>query len=150
MVNDKFTGKNGQQRTFWDDIESRVADPLPAVKIAIKEAIDRSGLSREEIVDAMNRLGVLAKIKRRISLDVLNKWTAESAEERIIHMELLLLFCMATGNYLPLEVYVKAFAGVRLVSEERYRVLQWAEAEIAARKAKKAAKKRAQEVGIEQ
>lgn len=149
VVNDKLAGKNGRQLTFWDDMEARVTDPLPALKIAIKEAIDGSKLSRELIVDAMIRLGVLAKIKRRITLDVLNKWTAESAEERIIHLELLLLFCLATGDYLPLEVYVKAFPGVRLVNKERYRVLEWAEAEIAAREAKKAAKRCAREVGIE-
>lgn len=149
VVNDKLSGNSGQQRTFWDDMEARVTDPLPAIKIAIKEAINGSKLSREQIVDAMNRLGVLAKIRRRISLDVLNKWTAESAEERIIHLEMLLLFCLATGDYLPLEVYVKAFPGVRLVNEERHRVLEWAEAEIRAREAKKAAKRRAREVGLE-
>ncbi|MCL4503853.1 MAG: hypothetical protein M1438_18675 [Deltaproteobacteria bacterium] len=149
MVNDNLPRKTGGQLSLYGERSSLVADPLPAMKIAIKEAIRRAKLSREQIVDAMNHLAVVAGIQRRISKDVLDKWTAPTAEERIIHLELLQLFCLATGDYLPLEVYVKAFPGVRLVSEERYRVLEWAEAEITARQAKKTAQKRAREVGIE-
>lgn len=155
MVNDNLQGNSGQaaaaakQGQLWETLENLVVDPTPGVKMAIKEVIDASKMSRPEIADAMNRLGHLAGVKWRASEEMLHKWTAPGQKERPIRMELLYLFCCATGEHGPLAAYVRAFTGVRLISSERYEILVWAEKEIAARQAKKAALRQARRVGIE-
>lgn len=123
-------------------------DPLPGLVAAMNESLKASGLSREQLVDDMNRLAHLCGSKRRVSPAMLDKWLA-GTEGYVIYLDALAWLCQALGDNRPLAVYARAFPGARVVSEERFRVLEWAEAEIAAREAKKRAKKRAQEVGIE-
>lgn len=43
-----------------------VVNPIPGVKLAMQEAAARSGLSREQIVDAMNGLAQVAGLKGRV------------------------------------------------------------------------------------
>lgn len=81
-----------------ETLESLVVDPMPTVKNAIKAVIDDAKLSRPQIADAMNRLALLAGIKRRVSDEVLNKWSALREMERHIRLELLYLFCCTTGD----------------------------------------------------
>jgi hypothetical protein len=155
MVNDKLATNSGQspkpgkQGQLWETLEHLVMDPMPAVKMAVKEAIDASGMSRAQIADAMNRLAHLAGIKWRASEELLNKWTAPGQMERPLRMELLYLFCCAAGDNRPLEAYARPFPEVRVISAARYEVLLWAEAEINVREAKKAARDRARKAGIE-
>ena len=125
-----------------------MADPVPAVKIAIKEVIDRSHLSRAQIVDAVNRLAALGGIKRRLKENVLNKWTAESDTEHPIHLELLKLFCLAMNDYWPLTVYAGGFPGAHIINEDEWQVLLWAKKEIKLREDRKEVKRMAQRIGI--
>jgi hypothetical protein len=146
-VNDKVKGSSGpgKQARLWDHL---AVNPLPGVVLAMNEALEASGLSREQLVDAMNGLAHLAGSKRRVGKAMMDKWLA-GTPGYVIYLDALAWFCQAVGDNRPLEVYARAFPGARVVSEERHRVLEWAEAEITAREAKKTAKKRARDVGIE-
>lgn len=130
---------------MWEDL---VVNPLPGLVAAMNEALEDSGLSRDQAADDMNRLAHLCGSKRRVSRAMLDKWLA-GAPGYVIYLDALAWFCQALGDNRPLEVYARAFPGARVVSEEQFRVLEWAEAEITAREAKKRAKKKGQEVGIE-
>ncbi|TSA12122.1 MAG: hypothetical protein D4R73_02760 [Deltaproteobacteria bacterium] len=146
-VNDKVKGNSGRQgqRRLWEDL---VVNPLPGLVAAMNEALEASGLSREQLAEDMNRLAHLSGSKRRVSSAMLDKWLA-GTPGYVIYLDALHLFCQALGSNRPLSVYARAFPGARVISEARYRVLEWAEAEINAREAKKIAKKKAQGVGLE-
>lgn len=146
-VNSKINGNFGarKQPSLLDGL---VVNPLPGLVAVMNEVLEASGLSRDLLADDMNRLAILAGNKRRVSKAMLNKWLA-GTPGYVPYLDALALFCQALGSNRPLEVYARAFPGARVISEERYRVLEWAEAEIEARQAKKAAQKRARAVGLE-
>ncbi len=139
MGNVKVHGNSGhafRQGRLWD---APVDDPTPAVKAAMREVIKGCPLSREEITEDMNRLAILAGIRRKATPALLDKWVAPSSDHEI-SLRMLRLFCRATGNNLPLEVYAKGFKGVRgLLDEETVDDLEWARKQIAFRRAKKEA-----------
>ncbi|HOV88243.1 MAG TPA: hypothetical protein PLM79_17945 [Syntrophobacteraceae bacterium] len=142
---------HGRQLTMRDML---VVDPGPHLKAAMSEAIKESDLSREQIVDEMNRLAKICGIacngkSRQVTAALLDKWVAPGATAYQIPLRLLPLFCRAVGSNLPLEVYASAFIDVRLVSMDEYRMLEWAKAEIEFRLARRKSRKIAQEVGIE-
>jgi len=150
MVNGKVNGKNGQgsrQRRLWENL---AVDPAPPLKAAIGEVIKGCALSRDEIVDDMNKLALLCGMSRRATAAMLDKWTAAGAEDHVISLQMLRLFCQATGDNLALEVYAKTFPGVKgLKTEEDERLLEWAKTEIACRNLKKKSRRLAVEVGAE-
>jgi hypothetical protein len=130
-----------------------IVDPSQALMAAMREVLRNSPLSRVQIAERMTELGKSAGIfgghdELRVSVTRIDAWVAKSKASNQIPLKLLPLFCKATGNNAPLEVYVQAFVGVRLISEEQYQKLLWAEKEIQMRLAKKEAKKLAQTVGI--
>ncbi len=134
--------------------ETLVVDPGPSIKISMNEAIKSSTLSREQIVEEMNKLAAVAGIRcngkaQKITVALLDKWVAPGSDAHHIPLKLLPLFCRVVGNNLPLEVYAKSFCGARIISEDAYQVLQWALAEIESRRARKMARKKSQEIGLE-
>lgn len=152
MINSKVSNKTGQsqQRGLWDDI---VADPGPAVKIAISEAIKNCSLSRGEIVDEMNRLAMIAGIvcggrSQKVTLAILDKWVAPGSKSHHIPLRMLHIFCRAVKNNLPLEIYSAFFADIRVISGSRFDVLEWAEAYVKNRKNKKTENKLAKRIGL--
>lgn len=152
MVKGKPVRDFGQQkqRNLW---EVTPVDPGPAVKMAMREAVMDSSLSREQIVDEMNRLATAAGItcngrSQQVTPALLDKWLAPSAQH-IIPLRLLPIFCRAAESNLPLQALAVACAGVRVIGEDDYLILEWARAEIAGKRARKLARRLAQEVGIE-
>jgi hypothetical protein len=152
-VNGKRKNNSGQgfQMNLWDQLAMNAG---PVIKAAMSEAIKRSSMSREEIVDEMNRIALAAGITcngrcQKVSGAVLDKWVAPGAAAHQIPLRLLPVFCSAVRSNLPLEAYSRCFAGAKVVSEEDYRILEWARLEIASRQSKKRARRLAQEVGIE-
>jgi hypothetical protein len=134
------------QRRLW---ESLVVNPLPAVKVALHEAAKASRLSREQLTDDMNRLAHLAGMKLKVGHAMLEKWLNPGAEDYPPNVAALYLFCQATGDNSPLEVYVRAFPGTHLVDEADYQLLLWAKAEKTARQAKRQARQLAPKAGVE-
>jgi len=129
-------------------------NPVPSLKAAMREAIRLSASSREQIADEMNRLADRAGIappsrSGGITVPILDKWVAAGSPNHVIPLRLLPLFCRAAGSLEPLRVYSAAFAGAACITTEELRLLEWAKAELASRRAKRLARKKAQEVGIE-
>jgi len=130
-----------------------IVDPSSAIKAAMREVIRNSPLSRAQIAERMTELCKAAGIYSRdnelkVSVARIDAWVAESKVSNHIPLKMLPLFCKAAGNNMPIEVYVQAFGGVRLVTDEQYQKLLWAEKEIQVRRNKKEAKKLAQLAGI--
>lgn len=145
------SGQAPKQLRLWDQL---IPDPMPPLKAAMGEAIRNSPLSREQICEHMANMCRLAGITcngkaQQVTVAVLDKWVAPSAVGHMIPLRLLHIFCRVVDTNLPFEVYAACFRNVRVVSEDAYRILQWAMAEMDARKARKQAKRRAQEVGLE-
>lgn len=141
----------GVQLTMLDDF---VSDPGPSLKEAMSEAISRCSLSREQIVDDMNRLAAVCGItcngnSQKVTIDILNKWVAAGSFTHNIPIRLLPIFCRAVGSNLPLEVYATAFIGARVIPAEEYKILEWGKAEIECRKARKIQRRISAELGIE-
>ncbi len=147
----KKIGCHGVQLTMRDTL---IVDPGPHLKAAMNEAVKSCSLSRQHIVDDMNRRARICGITcngnaQKVTEAILDKWLAPGASNYHIPIRLLHIFCQATGTNYPLEIYAKAFGGVRVVTEEEYRLLEWAKAEVEYRQAAKRKRKIAQEVGIE-
>lgn len=147
----KKIGHVGVQLTMRDSL---IVDPGPHLKAAMNEAVKSCSLSREQIVEDMNRRAAICGITcngnaQKVTEAILDKWLAPGASSYHIPMRLLHIFCQATGSNYPLEIYTKAFVGVRVITEEEYRLLEWAKAEMEYRQAAKRKKRIAQEVGIE-
>ncbi len=126
-----------------------MANPTPALKIAMQEAFKAAPLSKEQLAEDINKLAHLAGMRARASKAMLEKWLAPGAEGYVIPLSLLPLFCQAVGSNYPLEVYGKAFPGSRVVKEEDWDLLQWARTERAARQARRQARRLAPKVGME-
>ena len=138
-----------KQRGLWDQI---VPNPGPIIKAAMNEALRGASMSREQIVDEMNRLACLAGITcggrgQKVTTSILDKWVAPGSDKHFIPLRMLPIFCRAVGSNLPLEAYSVCFSNARIISEEDATVLDWAKTEIVARKTRKAAKRLAREVG---
>lgn len=152
-VNGNRNNKSGQgfQMNLWDQL---AMDAGPMIKVSMNEAIKRSSMSREELVDDMNRIALAAGItcngrSQKVTSAILDKWMAPGAAAHQIPLRLLPVFCSAVGSNLPLEAFSRCFAGTRVIGEEEYKILEWARLEIASRQSKKRARRLAQEVGIE-
>jgi hypothetical protein len=145
------SGHEGTQLGLWDQL---VIDPGPALKAAMNEAIKGCSLSREEIVEEMNRLAGMAGIStngksQKVTPSLLDKWVAPGAVAYMIPIRLLHIFCRVVGSNLPLEVYSACFPRVKVIGEDDYKLLQWARKEVESRKARREARRMAHEVGIE-
>lgn len=134
-------GKSGPRRQppLFKDL---VFNPLPGVKLAMNEAADRSGLSREQIVDAMNGLAQLGGIRGRVSKATLDKWLNPQAENYPPTLAGLQLFCLAVEDENPARQYIKAY-------KEIFNLMEWAFEERAARRSRRRARQLAPRAGVE-
>lgn len=98
--------------------EGALADLSLAVRTALVQAIKPCPLSRYEIAGRLSAL-----LGRDISKTMLDKWTAESAEEHRIPAEVVVALCVVTDCTKPLEVLTSAL-GVRLVQPEEAEALE--------------------------
>ena len=147
----KKTGHVGRQLHFRDQL---ALDPTDCLKIAMSEALKESSLSREQVVDEVNRLAAIAGITsegraQKISVATLDKWVARSAKAHIIPTRYIPIFCQVTGSLLPIAALLPASAGAEIVSAEEATLLQWAKVEQERRKLQKQSRRLAQEAGIE-
>jgi len=152
MINSKKPIDFGRanQRGLWDNV---VSDPGPSLKAAMNEALRESLLSREQVVDDMNRLSLIAGITcggrgQKVTTALLDKWVAPGAKTYHIPIRLLPIFCRSVQSILPLQVYASFFQDTRVISKDDFKKLQWAESEIEVRKNRKRASRLAQEVGL--
>ena len=106
------------------------------LKAAMREAIRKCQLSREEIVEAMRRVsrqdGLEAARGQTISLPNLDAWVAES-KPNLIPVSLLTIFCCVTKDITPLQI-LAAPLNATVIGQEKLKILAWAELEVQARK----------------
>jgi hypothetical protein len=147
----KFIGHVGVQLTMLDQL---IVDPGPHLKAAMSQVIKECSLSREQIVEDMNRLAGMCGItcngnSQKVTEAILDKWVAPGASGHNIPIRLLPIFCRVVGSNLPLQVYAAAFLDAKVISREDHKIFEWAKAEIDCRQARKRSRRIAQEVGIE-
>lgn len=109
---------------------------LGAISHCLREARAR-GLSRERVVDAMNRL--LPEMERPITLRQLNAWTASSKEYSEFPARYLPAFCAAVGSTQPVLVLARAI-GRELVDAREAAAKRLGEAQIEAARLRREAK----------
>lgn len=129
--------QSGQMALNWQSFDVR----LP-VKTAMARALRESRLSREQVAECMNALAAASGITFRVTVHVMDKWTAPSADHSIPY-QLLPLFCRATESLLPLEA-LAAPLGVTIAGPREQKLIAYAEADLGAKRLTKA-KRRALE-----
>lgn len=153
--NGKVTKKTyshvGVQLTMSDRL---IVDAGPAIKEAMSRAIKSCSLSRDQIVDEMNRLASSCGITcngnaQKVTLPILDKWLAPGSLAHIIPLRMLPIFCRAVGSNAPLDAYAEAFLGVKVIAAEDHKILEWGRAEIQVRRARKRQRQISIELGIE-
>lgn len=145
----KKSGHVGIQLTLRDQVNF---DPTDELKVAMQEALRGCPLSREQVVDEMNRLAAIAGIAtngraQRVTVAILDKWVARGASAHVIPVRYLRIFCHLTGSVLPLQAFLPR--GAEIVSGDDLACLRWAKAELELRAKRQEVKRLAQEVGIE-
>ena len=111
------------------ELKRKLADYVMDSKLAITEAIRKSGLSRAQIADRMNELiGIDEEGEGKISVSQIDSWTKRD-EKRTPFCKYLPIFCVVTNNTAPLEAFVAAI-GARLVSDKKINLLELGESEI--------------------
>jgi len=137
------------QLSLW---ESTHLDPTNRLKIAMKEAVKQSSMSREQIVDEINRLAEYEGLTcsgraQRVTYAIFDKWLAPSSKGHIIPLKLLPLFCHAVGSLLPLKALASVLNADVIGAGEK-KLLEWAKVEKERRILRKKAKMLEREVGI--
>ena len=127
-------------------------DPTTRLKAAMREALRLSGISREKVVTDMNDLAAEAGLTtngrgEKVTLAILEKWVAPSANGHRVPIHYLSIFCLVTRSFLPLEALAVAI-GCHVVGNEDVKLLEWARVETTRRKLGRDARRLAQEVGI--
>lgn len=121
-----------------------------AVKDAMNQAAKNCSLSREQIVDKMNNLASGYQIRlnqgnaKSLTTAMLEKWLSREDPRRIGY-HALVVFCKVTGSLEPISALAAPLCG-RVISGEQIMRLEWAEAQIDLKKAKKRAKQLDDEV----
>jgi hypothetical protein len=110
------------------------------------EAVEASGLSRDQVVDRMNdladRFGVrLTKGNgQRLTLKTLEKWLNKNDTTRVINVKSLGIFCAVTGGVEPLRVITEPLEW-QVIGEQESKLLAWAKEYHRAKEARQAMKK---------
>jgi hypothetical protein len=151
LVNGKTIDNFGhpEQLNLFRDVQ---LDPAAAIKLALREALKNCPLSREQVVDEMNRLADGAGFSvppSKTTLAVLDKWAAAGANAHLIPLKLVPIFCRATGSTLPLAALSAFTPGARIISADDYALLEWAKLERTSRQVRKQARRLAADAGVE-
>lgn len=126
------------QLSLFDDNSRKLLSSVGFVagmKAAMRAIVDASGLSRDQVVDAMNDIvrltgKGLCKGNKFISLPTLEKWLADEECGQLPELWGLHVLILATGNKLhPLETWL-AFFGCGILDETGRKKLELAELEL--------------------
>jgi len=108
-----------------------------AVKEALIKDVKESGLSREQVVDRMNRLAENYGIRLAkgngggvLTMDIFEKWLNPNDVSRQIPTKAVPVFCAATGGASVVEAMIRPI-GLVVVGEREQKMLAWAEAKLA-------------------
>ena len=98
---------------------------ISAIKAAMRRTAAESGMSREQIVDAMNAITMAtgkrltAGRSKGIHKDTLDKWLASEEAEHVPPLLAVHVFCVATKSHTPLVAWITLLGGgVEVMTEE--------------------------------
>lgn len=114
-------------------------NPVHEVRRMIRLAMSKSPLSREQIADEMNRIAGDEGMHKSITKATLDSWVKDSDPERIPSLSLLVIFCRVMGTVDPISVMAKPLGG-QVINHEDMKLLTWARAEVAKKKAARRAR----------
>lgn len=95
-----------------------------AVKEAMQLAAKKSGLSRAQIVDEMEKVAGRNGIRlnsgsaARLTEDMLDKWLNPQESERMIPLKALTIFCWVTGSLEPYRVMLTPLEAEVITGED--------------------------------
>jgi hypothetical protein len=108
-------------------------------KRAMRLAVLKSHLSREEIVDQINKVAVQEGMRTTISKATLDNWLKDSDQGRMPSPAWLTIFCYVLQDARPIGAMLNPLGYIALGGDTQ-KLLAWAEAEIGRRKASKKAR----------
>lgn len=141
MVKDdkKLTGIQGdifqqletppEERGFGDDLDLDIQAELRAACATALKLARRTGISRETVVDEMNRLMPDLPKAKRVTMRKLNAWQATSNEDYEWPARFIPVFCAATRCDLPLRIMANAIE-LELADQREMIARQFGEVEI--------------------
>ncbi len=132
-----------KQLSLFEVVSLNVGSPLTEAMVAAER---ESGLSRGQIVDAMNDLAAQYGVRlskgngRNLSLDTLEKWLNPNDLGRTINLKALVIFCRVVGAISPIAELVRPLGG-QVIGEKDAKLLRWAQHYQRAKEARTAMKK---------
>lgn len=114
-------------------------NPTYEIKRQIRIALTGSPTSRDEIVDQMNKIAHQEGMRKSISKATLDNWTKDSDPDRLPSLPWLTIFCHVMGTVDAIEAMLKPL-GMAVVWPEGVKLLTWAKAELAKKRAVKEAR----------
>jgi len=109
------------------------------VKREIRIALSKTHLSRDQVVDEMNRLAVRDGLKGTVTKVTLDGWCKDSDETRLPSLTRLVLFCRVMKSPAPVHAMVKPL-GCEVIGPVEKKVLVWGQAEVVRKRAAKKAR----------
>lgn len=112
---------------------SRSLNPVGELKRELALAAKSSGLSRPQIVDQINTLIGIERLRTKgkdglVTLAMLDKWLAAEATESVIPLKLLPTFCRVTDSLGPLQALAAPLEAAVIGPAERI-LLEMAQAQ---------------------
>lgn len=118
---------------------SQSINPTYEIKRQIRLVLSECNMSRDEIVDRMNKIAVQEGMRKTISKATLDSWTKDSEPDRLPSLPWLTIFCQAAETIAPIEAMIRPL-GCGVLDNDDQRLLAWAKAEMEKRKAVKRAR----------
>ena len=109
------------------------------IKRQIRLAINNCGMSRDEIIDRMNKIAATEGMRRTVSKAALDNWVKDSDPFRMPTVPWLTIFCHVVGSTGPFDAAVNPL-GNQVINYDDVKKLEWAQAEISKRRATKKAR----------
>ena len=114
-------------------------NPTHEVKRLMRLSVSRSRLSREEIVDQMNKIAVQEGMRTTISKHTLDNWLKESDQGRMPSPSWMTIFCYILHDTAPISAILRPLK-CAVLGQEQLKLLKWAQAEQERRKAQRRAR----------
>ena len=122
-----------------DLFNSQSLNPVYEIKRALRVALSKTHLSRDQVVDEMNRIAVMEGMRKSVSKASLDNWTKDSDPDRLPSLPWLTIFCRVLYDPSPIAAMLRPL-GYNLIDERGRAILNWAESELSKKIAAKRAK----------
>ena len=109
--------------------KSTSLNPTHEIKRCLRLALSGSALSRDQIVDLVNRLAVREGLRKSVSKSVLDSWVKDSDQSRLPSPAWLTLLCKVLNDPSPIAAMLRPL-GFYTIDDRGKALLTWAEAEV--------------------